>query len=132
MGNSRPKIRAYMSASYCTMVLVDTLVSGVRDERHVECCGHSHQVCQRIDLHLPHHPASVGLDRDLADTELECDLFVQQAGDDQCHDLAFAWRERFVTVSKRMQFRFVSTCSAAALDRQPDRSQQDFIAERLG
>src|SRR4030095_9849145 len=116
-------------ASYCTMVSVDTLVLGVRDERDVECCRGSDQVSERIDLHLAHHPASVGLDRDLADSELDCDLFVQQAGDDQCHDLAFAWRERFVTVSKLMQFRFVSTCSAAALDRQADRGQQDLIAE---
>jgi hypothetical protein len=35
----------------------------------------------------------VGLHRDLADTELGCDLFVQQAGDDQCHGLSFARRE---------------------------------------
>jgi hypothetical protein len=64
------------------MVSVDTLVLRVRDERDVErCCG-SDQVCQRIDLHLAHYPASVGFHRDLADTELECNLFVQQAGDD--------------------------------------------------
>jgi hypothetical protein len=60
----------------------DTLVSGVRDESDVECCGHSHQVGEGIHLHLAHDLTSVGLHCDLADTELECDLFVEQAGDD--------------------------------------------------
>ena len=69
----------YVRAIYCTMVLVDTLVSGVRDERHLERRGHSHQFGERIDLHLPHDSASMGFHRDLADTELERDLFVQQA-----------------------------------------------------
>lgn len=40
----RLTIRAYVDTIYYTMVLVDTLVSGVRDERDFECCGHSHQV----------------------------------------------------------------------------------------
>ena len=57
------------------MVLVDTSVSDVRDVRHVECCGHSYQVGERIDSHLAHDPASMGLDRDLADTEFGCDLY---------------------------------------------------------
>jgi hypothetical protein len=73
--------------------LRDTLVSGVRDQRDVECRGDSHQLGQRLDSHLPHNPASVGLHRDLADTEPGRDLLVQQAGDDQCHDLSFARRE---------------------------------------
>jgi len=30
---------------YCTMVSVDTLVSGARGERDVEGCGDSHEVC---------------------------------------------------------------------------------------
>src|SRR5262245_50498620 len=108
------------------MVSVDTLVLGVH-ERVVECrCG-SDQVCQRTDLHLAHHPASVGFHCDLADTELECDLFVQQAGHDQRHDLAFAWCERCVKIAKRMQFSVVSTGGAAALDRQRDGGQQDFV-----
>jgi hypothetical protein len=59
----------------------DTLVSGVRDEWDVECCGHSHKVGEGIHLHLAHDLTSVGLHRDLADTELEGDLFVQQTGD---------------------------------------------------
>ena len=62
--------------------VVDTLVLGVRSERHFECRSHSHQLGERVDAHLPHNPASVSLHRDLADTKLESDLFVQQAGDD--------------------------------------------------
>jgi hypothetical protein len=37
------------------MVLVDTLVSGVRDPWHVECCSDSRQFGEGIDLHLPHN-----------------------------------------------------------------------------
>jgi len=65
---TRSTICGYVAAFYCTMVLVDTLVSGVPDQRHVEGCGDSHQFGERIDSHLPHNPASVGLHRDLADT----------------------------------------------------------------
>jgi hypothetical protein len=82
-----------VAAIYCTMVLVDTLVSGARDPWHAECCRYPHQFGKGIDPHFLHNPASVGLHRDLADTESGCDLFVQQAGDDQCHGLSFAWRE---------------------------------------
>jgi hypothetical protein len=75
----RSTICGYVTAIYCTMVLADTLVSGVRDQRQAECCGDSHQFGEGIDSHLPHNLAPVGLHRDLADTELSCDLFVQQA-----------------------------------------------------
>src|SRR5690242_16137537 len=84
-----PNIRRPVNEIYCTMVSVDTLVSGVRGDRHFQCCGHSYQLGERIDSHLPHDLASVGFHRDLADTELECDLLVQQAGDHQCHGLPF-------------------------------------------
>src|SRR5215467_8086424 len=93
INSTRSTICRYVTAIYCTIVLVDTLVLGVRDQRQVECCGDSHQFGEGIDSHLPHNPAPVGLHRDLADTELGCDLFVQQAGDDQCHGLSFARRE---------------------------------------
>src|SRR5690348_7784549 len=121
---SSAKIRAFVNAVYYTKVVVNTLVSGVRDERRVECRGHSYEVRDRIDLHLPHDAGSVGLYRVLADTELRGDLFVQQAGDDQLHDLSFARRERRVTISKGTQFGFVSKCRAAALDGLTDGAQQ--------
>src|SRR5215831_1643389 len=75
--STRSTIRGYVTAIYCTMVLADTLVLGVRDQRDVECRGDSHQVGERLDSHLPHNPASMGLHCDLADTELGCDLLVQ-------------------------------------------------------
>src|SRR5437870_8948843 len=67
--SNEPKIRPRVSAIYCTMVLVDTLVSGVHNEGHVECCGHADEFGERIDSHLPHDLASVGFHSDLADTE---------------------------------------------------------------
>jgi hypothetical protein len=125
-------IRVYVEAIYWTKVSFDTFVSHVRDERDVERCGHPHQVRQRIDLHLAHHLASVGLHRDLADAELDSDLFIQEAGDDQCHDLPFARGERGVTVPKCSYFRPVSKRGLAALDGLLDGIQQRIVPEWLG
>ena len=36
---------------------------GGRDQRHLECCGRSHHLGERVDSHLPHHSASVRLHR---------------------------------------------------------------------
>jgi hypothetical protein len=54
-----------------------------------EFCGHLHQVRQRIHPHFSHHLASMRLDCDFTDAELTAYLFIQQAGDDQAHDLLF-------------------------------------------
>jgi len=35
--STRSTIRGYVTAIYCTIVVADTLVSGVRDQRDVEC-----------------------------------------------------------------------------------------------
>ena len=58
--------------------------------REAESLGHFHQLCERVGLHLSHHFASVCLHRDLADAELPADLFIQQAGNHQLHNLVFA------------------------------------------
>jgi hypothetical protein len=52
--------------------------------------GNIHQVGERAGIHLSHHLASVRLDGNLADTELEADLFIQQTADHQRHDLPLA------------------------------------------
>src|SRR5262249_20848177 len=129
--STRSTIRGHSTVIFCTMVLADTLVSG-RDQRHVECCGDSHQFGERVDSHLPHNPASMGLHRDLTDAEPCCDLFVQQARDDQCHGLPFAWRERRVAIPKGAQFGLVSKYIAAALYGLTDDIQQHITAEWLG
>jgi hypothetical protein len=46
--STRPTIRGYATAIYCTMVLADTLVSAVRGQRDVERCGDPHQFGQTI------------------------------------------------------------------------------------
>jgi hypothetical protein len=61
-----------------------------RRRPQAEARGHCHQVRKRVGLHLAHDLTSVRLDGDLADAEFAADLFVQQAGNDQCHHLAFA------------------------------------------
>jgi hypothetical protein len=68
----------------------DVSLSARRDP---EACGHRHQVGERVRVHFSHHLASVCLHRDLANAELEPDLFIQQARDDQRHDLPLAATE---------------------------------------
>src|SRR4051812_23736452 len=73
-----------------TWVLADGLVSAAAAGGPVEGCGYPHQLGERLDLHLPHNAATMGLHRDLTDSELCRNLFVQPAGDHQSHDLPFA------------------------------------------
>jgi hypothetical protein len=76
--------------------------SGIGD-RHTwewEPRGHLHQLRERVSLHLSHHLTAVRLYRDLAYAEFPTDLFIQQAGGYQRHDLPFARRERHVTVQE--------------------------------
>jgi hypothetical protein len=87
-----------------------------RRTRKAESRGHCHQIGERVSLHLSHHLTSVGLYRDLADVELATDLFIQQAGGYQGHDLPFARRERRVTVPERPYLRLATKCGLAGLD----------------
>src|SRR2546430_45634 len=88
-----------------------------------ESCGDRNELRKRISLHLLHDLASMRLDGDLADAETIAHLFVQQAGDHQLHDLAFALRERSVAVAKGLNLRLVSEGHPAPLDRFADRVQ---------
>ena len=49
----------------------------------VRFSGHGYQLSERAAAHLAHHLTAVRLDRDLADTQFEADLFVQEAPDNQ-------------------------------------------------
>jgi hypothetical protein len=49
-----------------------------------------HEVGERAGAHLSHHLASVRLHGNLADAELEADLFIQPTADHQRHDLPLA------------------------------------------
>src|SRR6266478_2618985 len=99
--------------------------------RKAESRGHCHQIGERVSLHLSHHLTSVCLYRDLADVELATDLFIQQAGGYQGHDLPFARREQCVTVPERPYLRLATKCGLAALDGVSDGTQQHIIAEWL-
>src|SRR5438132_492022 len=68
---------------------------------------------------------------DLAVVELATDLFIQQAGGYQHHDLPFARSERRVTVPERPYLRLATKCGLAALDGVSDGTQQHIIAEWL-
>jgi len=52
--------------------------------------GHRHQIRKRAGLHLTHHLPSVRLHGNQADAEFGTHLFVQLAGNDELHHLAFA------------------------------------------
>jgi hypothetical protein len=58
-----------------------------------ECRLHPHEMGEGMRLHLLHNLPAVGLHCDFADAQLGASLFVQQAGDHQCHDLSFSQRE---------------------------------------
>jgi hypothetical protein len=60
----------------------------------------------------------VCLYRGLADVELATDLFIQQAGDYQRHDLPFARGKRRVTVPERPYLRVPSKFSEAVAEMQ--------------
>jgi hypothetical protein len=97
--------------------------SAFRRRRQAETRGHCHQVGERVGIHFSHHLASVCLHRDLANAELETDLFIQQAADNQRHDLPFAAAERGVTIPEPPYLRLVSKCSPATLEGLPDGAQ---------
>src|SRR5258706_757019 len=96
-----------------------------------ESRGHCHQIGERVSLHLSHHLTSVCLYCDLADVELATDLFIQQAGGYQRHDLPFARRERRVRVPVRPCLRLATKCGLAALDGVSDGTQQNIVADWL-
>src|SRR5258707_13886696 len=102
-----------------------------RRTRKAKSRGHCHQIGERVSLHLSHHLTSVCLYRDLADVELATDLFVQQAGGYQGHDLPFARRERRVTVPERPYLRLVTKCNPVTFDGLPDGIQKCVVTEWL-
>src|SRR6266481_3279207 len=102
-----------------------------RRTRKAKSRGHCHQIGERVSLHLSHHLTSVGLYRDLADVELATDLFIQQPGGYQRHDLPFARSERLVTVPEGPYLRLATKCGLAALDGVSDGTQQHIVAEWL-
>jgi hypothetical protein len=84
--------------------------------RGAEPPGHFYKVSKRVGIHLFHDLAPVDFDSDFADAEFGADLFVQEAGDDQSHDLAFAFGEGGVAVSEFAYLGFVIKGSTAVLD----------------
>src|ERR1700736_2257639 len=58
--------------------------------RKTQLRRHIDEVGERGRFHLPHHAPAMRFHRDLADAELEADLLVEPAGNDQCHDLLLA------------------------------------------
>ena len=69
---------------------------------------------------------------DFADAKLEADLFIQQAGNDECHHLPLATAEQGVTVSQPTYLHLMVKRSPTALDRLLDSAQQRVVAKWLG
>src|ERR1700693_4259562 len=82
-------------------------------------------------MHLSHHLAAVRLHRDLRDTEVVADLFVQPTRDHQTHDISFPSAERCVARLHPPDLRQLIECRAAAVHGLPDRGQQQVSYERL-
>jgi hypothetical protein len=83
--------------------------------------GHSHQVGERIGLHLLHYLAAVGLHCDLTDPEFPGNLFIQQARDYQRRNLTFATGKGRVTVPELLHVRLVPKSHTAAVESVADR-----------
>ena len=96
-----------------------------------ESRGHCHQIGERVGLHLVHHFAAVCLHRDLAYAEFPTDLFIQQTGNHQRHNLPLTTGERRITVPERPYLRLATKCGMAALDGVSDGTQQHIVAEWL-
>src|SRR6266581_4662405 len=96
-----------------------------------ESHGHCHQISERVSLHLSHHLTSVCLHCNLAYAEFPTDLFIQQTGNHQRHNLPLTMCERLVTVPERPCLCFTTKCGLAALDGVSDGTQQHIVAEWL-
>src|SRR5512134_2739691 len=94
--------------------------------------GHLDQVGERVGSHLAHHLAAVRLHRNLADVQFSGDLFVQQSGDDQSHDLALPGAEALLAVAEDSHLRLMIEGGAAALDGARNGVHQRIVAEGLG
>src|ERR1700741_5126692 len=93
---------------------------------------HVHQLGKGVRFHLAHHLAAMGLDRNLADSQLAADQLVQPASDHQRQHLALAAAERRIALAQPLQLRFLVERSPAALDGVADRLEQHVASEGLG
>ena len=96
-----------------------------------EFARHSHQVGEGIRFHFLHDPPAVRLYRDFADTQFRANLFIEQTGDNQGHDLPFSKSQRCVAVPKIAHRHFAVQCHAAAFEAFAYHPEQHFIADRL-
>ena len=71
------------------------------------------------------------LHRGLAGVELRRDLFVQQAGHNEGHDLTLALRQRFVPPSQLGHISLVKSCSAVTINRLLNGVKQLLVAKRF-
>jgi hypothetical protein len=73
----------------------------------------------------------MSLDRGLAGVELCRDLFVQQTGHDECHDLTLTLRQRFVPPSQLGQTCPLLSCSAVTLNPLLNSIEELLVTKRL-
>jgi hypothetical protein len=73
----------------------------------------------------------MSLHRGLAGVELRRDLFVQQTGHDECHDLTLALRQRFVPPSELGQTCPLMSCSAVTINRLLNSVEELLVTKRF-
>src|ERR1700733_5351192 len=97
----------------------------------IELVGHAAELGQRGRLHLPHHVASMNLDGDFADAEIEGNLLAEPTPYDVNHDLTFTGGQRFEALSERTQGLVVLTPGTIAREAELDCIEKLLITKRL-
>src|ERR1700676_585341 len=93
--------------------------------------SHSDEFRDGLSQHLVHHLAALQLDCRLAGTKFRPDLFVEQAGHDELHDFALAWRQRTETLTQLTYLCILVPPSTVARDRLLNRVQQFLVTKWL-
>ena len=100
--------------------------------RKAQSLGNAHQVGHGFNLHLFHHLAPMDFHSNFTRAKFGSGLFVQQATDDQAHNLPFARGQRLVSGS---QFRRNSerrlSASLSRSNRMLNRVEQILVVKRF-
>src|SRR5262245_12808266 len=98
----------------------------------LEGLDHLDQVGQRSSAHLPRQLATMDFDSDLGETHLGRDLLVHQPGRNMLQYFALALRQSGEPGAQANLRLLLLAPGAVALEREPHRVENVFVAERLG
>jgi hypothetical protein len=84
-----------------------------------------------IGLHFSHDIAAMCLHRDLADAQLAADLFIQHAGDYQCHYFSLSRGKQRITSAELPDLGFLPKDASAVLKGAANGAQEDLVTKWL-